>query len=121
MGAALLDHHLHGAVRHGEADAFGKGAAREFGFFGSFPFPVDAGEPSRIEHAIGGAIQHLKIIFSEIGIVQGAIQRARPGTLESDPIERKLFLGLRAGVDIVQPQRSWSGYLGGDGNGREQE
>jgi hypothetical protein len=70
---ALLDHDLHRSFGRGEADTFREGAALLLRLVSSLPLAVNAGESARINHAIRGAIQHLKAVFSEIALVGPAI------------------------------------------------
>src|SRR5580700_7868405 len=102
--AHAVSAHLHRESGRWEADAFGKGATPLLRFAGGLPLAVSAGEAARIDHAIGGAIQHLEVVLPEIALVRPAIERSRPRAFEDSPIEREVLLRGHAGVDIVQPQ-----------------
>jgi hypothetical protein len=101
--AALLDHHLHRPLGRGEADTFGESAAPLLRLACGLPFAVNAGKAARIDHAIGGAIQHLEVVLPEIALVDPAVERPRPRALQDDTIESEVLLPGHAGVDIIQP------------------
>jgi hypothetical protein len=100
---------------------FRKGAALLLRLAAGLPLAVNTGEAARIDHSIGGAIQHLEVVLPEIALVRPAIEWSRPLALQDNAIEREVLLRGHASVDIVQPQSPRAGDLGGGGNSRNKE
>ena len=120
LAVAALDHDLHGSGGGREAQRLGKLAAHGGGFRGILPFPEDTGEAARIEHAIGFGIEHFEEIFAEVGVVDGAVEAAGPGTFEDYGVERHLLLGGGAAVEAIDAHGAGIGR-GEGGEGHEKE
>ena len=69
-----------------------------------FPFSVDADKPAGVEQTVGREIDQFDQVLSAVGHVDGLSPAPRPLALDPHTLEREVFLGGRAGMDIVDTQ-----------------
>src|SRR5690242_19389648 len=98
---APLDGYLHSLRGRGKSDGFFEASLERLRLVGFDPFVKDGGVTARIEDALRGLLPDLEPILAEAGLVDGAIQRTRPGALDRHAVESKMLGARPAGMEVV--------------------
>ena len=110
---ALFEDDPHRPVGGGEAQRLGEGAVRLLRLVGVLPLAENRGEAARVEDAVGAAVDHLKEVPAEVGVVERPGRVPRPGErFEHHPVEAEALLGGVAGVVVVEPHRARDPWRG---------